>query len=416
MIELRKALESKGAKLDENQVPFIEALEQELKGVLEARSLEMSEAIEARIKELNLPEDLAGQLRTLGEEIEKSGKPEFHMNEFQKRNLRNTIKERHSEIVEAIKERKAIDLFEVRVAEPHYNSNTVSAGTIFGTSDTVALPLIENWKEDESIAFLRMPNNFILEVIRVNQVEKVPATLFKVEEAPKEGDFAIVGEGEEKPLIQYKFVKNAIERFKVAGRIEWSEEFEYDNTRLFNAIVRMLERDIWGYLNSQVYGIIQANATAYTTSASTGAVIAPNATDVAVVLQSLIDCNGYKADTVALNCGDVVKLMLLKNKDGSYMLNPLFVDGKLNGMTVYSTSEIPQGKILVLDSSIYTLEHDRVKIRVGQYGTQFIENEYTLICELFGLLDVAQIDLVASYYGDIDTISADLETVEVVEP
>lgn len=413
MIKLRKALEERGAKLDENQVPFIEALEQELESTLKARSLEMTEAVENKIKELNLPEDLAGQLRTLGEEIEKNGKPELHMNEFQKRNLRNTIKERHSEIVEAIKDRKALDLFELRVATPHYNSNsTLSAGTVFGTSDSVDLPLLENWKEDESIAFLRMPNNFILEVIRVNQVEKVPATLFKVEEAPKEGDYAIVGEGEEKPLIQYKFVKNAIERFKAAGRIEWSEEFEYDNTRLFNAIVRMLERDIWGFVNSQVYGIIQANATAYTTSASTGKVIAPNATDVAVVLQGLIDCNGYNADTVAMNCGDIVNLMLIKAENGSYMLNPLFANGQINGMNVYSTSEVPAGKILVLDSSIYELEHDRVKIRVGQYGNQFIENEYTLICEMFGLLDVAQIDLVASYYGDIDTISADLE----VEP
>lgn len=413
MIKLRKALEERGAKLDENQVPFIEALEQELESTLKARSLEMNEAVENKIKELNLPEDLAGQLRTLGEEIEKNGKPELHMNEFQKRNLRNTIKERHSEIVEAIKDRKALDLFELRVAAPHFNSNTtVSAGTNFGTQVAPALPLVENWKDDESIAFLRMPNNFILEVIRVNQVEKVPATLFKVEQASKEGDYAIVAEGAAKPLIQYKFVKNAIERFKAAGRIEWSEEFEYDNTRLFNAIVKMLERDIWGFVNSHVYSIMQANATAYTTSASTDTVIAPNATDVAVVLQGLIDCNGYTADTVAMNCGDVVNLMLLKAENGSYMLNPLFADGKINGMNVYSTSEVAKGKILVLDSSIYTLEHDRVKIRVGQYGNQFIENEYTLICEMFGLLDVAQIDLVASYYGDIDTIGADLE----VEP
>ena len=122
------------------------------------------------------------------------------------------------------------------------------------------------------------------------------------------------------------------------------QEFEYDNTRLFNAIVRMLERDIWGFVNSQVYGIIQANATAYTTSASTGTVIAPNATDVAVVLQGLIDCNGYKADTVAMNCGDIVNLMLLKAENGSYMLNPLFADGKINGMNVYSTSEVPAGR------------------------------------------------------------------------
>src|SRR5690554_4447971 len=110
MIKLRKALEERGAKLDENQVLFIEALEQELESTLKARSKEMTEAVENKIKELNLPEDLAGQLRTLGEEIEKNGKPEFHMNEFQKRNLRNTIKERHSEIAEAIKERKALDL------------------------------------------------------------------------------------------------------------------------------------------------------------------------------------------------------------------------------------------------------------------------------------------------------------------
>lgn len=410
MLNLKEALEKRGAKLDETQVPFITALEDELKGTLEKRSKEMSDAIEKKIKDLNLPEDIAGELRTLGEKIDKAGKPEMRMTEVQKRNLRNVIKERHSEIVDAIKGGKNLDLFQIRAAAIHSNSNdTISAGTVFGTADEISADLIENVAESDSIAFIRMPNNFILEVITTQRVDRVPAILYKVEQAPKEGDFAIVAESETKPLIQYKFVKNAIERFKIAGRIEWTEEYEGDNIRLFNAIVRMLERDVWASLNSIVYSIIQANATAYSSSAQSGTVNLPNATDVAVVLQSLIDCNGYNADAVALNCGDVVNLMLMKDDKGNYITNPLFVNGQLNGMTVYSTAEVPQGNILVFDSSIYRIEHSNVIMRVGQYRDQFIDNEYTLICEMFGLLDVAQIDLVASYYGSIATISADLE-------
>ena len=102
----------------------------------------------------------------------------------------------------------------------------------------------DNVQFDNDIAYIRVPENFILNVIRNRQVAKVPEQIVKTSETTKEGAATLVAEGAVKPLIQYKFVRETFERSKYAGRVEWTEEFEMDYTRLLDAIIDMLERDV----------------------------------------------------------------------------------------------------------------------------------------------------------------------------
>lgn len=413
-INLKEALEKRGAKIDENQEKFINSLNEELNSFVENRSKSLSEEFDKKIKELEIPKDLSNEIREIAEKIEKQSSPKVTFSEIQKRNLSNVIKERREEIIDAIKSKKPLDLFEIRAAATHLDTNTTSLGTVLmpdgTTGATVSIPTIENYGENDVISEIRTPQNFIFNLISNRVVSKndIKQTVFKYEQAPTEGDVAVVAEAGEKPLIQYKFVKNAISRQKYAGRIEWSEEFEMDNEMLFNAIMRMIERDVMMALNDGLYGIITANATAYTTSSSSASVVAPNSTDVAVVLQGLIDAQNYNADTVVVNPQTLTSLLLIKKSDGEYIVNPAFQNGKLNGMNLISSSTVGAGDILVLDSSIYKEVHTNVIMRVGNYNAQFIHNEFTLVAEVFSLIDVAQIDLVASYYGAIATIEADL--------
>lgn len=409
-INLRGALEQNGAKLDDSQLKFIVALETEMRSALSKQNDALSEIITKKLDEApNIGEELREELRSLATKldlVEKSSIPKLSDN--QKSQLRSYVKENHDEICKAIREGKEMDLRslfigEVRAAAPHLNSNgTVTLGV------GVSAPTVENYDESNLLATIRYPEQFILGKIRNLQVAKVLNTRFKYEQAPVEGAVAVVAEAGEKPLIQYKWVKNALSRKKYAGRIEWSEEFEMDNDRLFMAIVQMIEKDVIRAWHNGIITDITANAVAYTTSPQSGTVPVPNAGDVAVVLQGLISAQNYSANLVLVNPATLVTLMLTKKTDGEYISTPFFKDGLLNGMEVIGNNVIPAGTIVVLDSGIYSENHTGVINRIGTYNDQFITNEKTMVSELFSMLEVAQIDLVASRKGTIATIIADI--------
>ena len=411
-INLRGALEQNGAKLDDSQLKFIGALETEMRSALSKQNDALSEIITKKLDEApNIGDELREELRSLATKldlVEKNSTPKLSDN--QKSQLRSYVKENHDEICKAIREGKEMDLRslfigEVRAAAPHLNSNgTVTLGV------GVSAPTVENYDESNLLATIRYPEQFILGKIRNLQVNKVVNTRFKYEQAPVEGAVAVVAEAGEKPLIQYKWVKNALSRKKYAGRIEWSEEFEMDNDRLFMAIVQMIEKDVIRAWHNGIITDITANAVAYTTSPQSGTVPVPNAGDVAVVLQGLISAQNYSANLVLVNPATLVTLMLTKKTDGEYISTPFFKDGLLNGMEVIGNNVIPAGTIVVLDSGIYSENHTGVINRIGTYNDQFITNEKTMVSELFSMLEVAQIDLVASRKGTIATISADIKT------
>lgn len=403
-VDLKNSLNQRGAKISADQELFLDSLTEEINSVLEERQSAIGEIVNSRLAEMELSDEIASQVRELSEKIAKNSTPEFRMSDTQKRALMNVLTERKSEIVEAIRTGRDLDLFEIRVAAPHQNNNgTVSLGV------GVTYPTVENFDESSVFATIRTPENFIFELILNRQSSNIVKTRIKTEQAPKEGSVAVVSEANAKPLVQYKWVKNAIERKKYAGRIEWTEEFEMDNGALFTAIVKMIQRDVVSALNNGIYNDIITNATAYTSSPQTGNIVLPNLADVATVLQGLINSQNYNADVVAINPTQLVDLLLTKKADGEYLFPKSAISDLWAGMKIVTSSTVSAGYMLVFDSSIYTEEHTGIIVRVGQYNDQFIKNSYTLIAEQFSLLDVAKIDLVASYYGAIATISADIK-------
>ena len=414
-LNLRDALEKNGAKLDETQIAFVNGLSEAIRQALDSNTATISQTIEQKMTEVKatLPEDVAEEIRSLGEKMKKieERSPVTKLNESQKRSLKAKVKEHHQDIVDAIRGRKNFDLGElvidaVRAIEPHYNDNgTVSLGS------GVYLPTVENFKESDIIATIRYPKNFIFDVVRNSQVAKVPKVLNKKEQTAKEGDVAIVSEHGTKPLIQYKWVINAINRNKIAGRVEWSEEFEIDNERLFQMIVQMIENDVIREWNEVTLAAIIANATAYTSPTDyTGQVNGPNADDVAVVLTTLINSNEYNADTLVMNPIDVSKLLLLKDKVGQKLETLLLSSGNPLGLKLIASNKVAVGNMLVLDSTTYREQHTGISLRVGQYANQLITNEWTLIAEMYTLLETAALDKPATRYGAIATIAADIET------
>ena len=412
-LNLKMALEKNGAVLDEKQTTFVDGLQNAISEAFETNNKDVSKVIEERLAsiEFKMPEQTVEDIRMLGERFKKleDNNPNNRLNDLQKMTLKHRVKEDHKLIVDAIKNKKehvlgSIILDTLKMAAlPHQNAN----GTIALGSGVVA-PLVENTSTSDIIAMVRKPENFVFDVIRNNQVAKVPNTLFKLEQGAVEEKPAVVAEGGEKPLVQYKWVKNAISRKKIAGRIEWSEEFEIDNERLFAAIVQMIERDVLQEWNDVTLAAIVANATAYGTTSFNGTIVNPNVDDVAVVLMTLINSADYNANTIVMNPFDLATLMLTKDSIGRRIESMILGTNEF-GINVIASTKVAAGNILIFDSTTYNEMHTALDVRVGQYASQFITNMWTLIAEMYTLLDTAAIDKVGTYYGSIATIIAALE-------
>lgn len=411
---LREALTKQGAELDEKQVKFVEAFEVAMRAQAEnaetMHSEKISEALRSALGEM--PKDEAGkvvsiveQIRTISETLEKYEKRSVKsLDQFAKFQLRKMIETNKESIVNAIRSGQEFELtFEAkRVAAPQLNTNT------FTDAGTFIMPDVENYGMDNDIAKIIYPKNFILNVVRNNQVAKVPEQMIKIEQETTEGAVGVVAEGGTKPLVQYQFVRSTTDRVKYAGRIEWSEEFEMDNDRLFIEILSMFEDDVIRAWQAGLLSTMETNAVAYTTSSLDGTLVNPDNGIAAIAAASVIDGMNYNADTVVMNPADIVATMFTQDADGNWRLVPYLIDSKINGMNLIGANQIDQGFALIGDSSTYRELHSAFILRFGHYNDQFITNEKTAIGEVFSLLYIAQLDLPSWMYIDLDAVKASL--------
>lgn len=414
---LREALTKQGAALDEKQVAFVDAfstaLDERLSHEATTHSEAMVEALRSALGEIpknekGEVETIAMQIRTIAETLDKLEKRTVKQLDVKtKFQLRKMLDDNKEKIVEAIRSGHNFELeFDaVRVAATQLNTNTMTdAGTFI-------MPDVENFVVDNEIAKIRYPENFILTVIRNAQVAKVPLTRIKVEQEPVQGAVAVVAEGGTKPLVQFQFVRTTTTRQKYAARLEWSEEFEMDNERLFAAILAMFEEEVIREWQDGLLAQMITNATAYVSSALDGTLVNPDNGIAAIAAASVISGLNYNPDTVVMHPSDVVALMFTQDVDGNWRLVPYLQNGTINGMRLVSTNKMTQGDALIGDSSTYKEEHSSFMLRFGTYNDQFITNEKTAVGEVFSLLSIAAIDEVSWMYIDLDAVKASLTEV-----
>lgn len=360
------------------------------------------EEIEKALQPLKDAQDTIKEDLSVMKESLKGGVTEIIKNQ-----MYNVIKENHAKIVEAVKEKKDFPEFAFKVAAMHMTNN----GTVSNVSG-LNFPG-STFEVDNDIFMIKVPENFILRVIRNSQRAKVPQTVIKTQQVPSEGAVAVVAEGAVKPLLQYKFQRTSTSRKKYAGRIEWTEEFEMDFEALLDAIVDMFERDVITAWQDDLIKIITTNATAYVSSSLDDTLVSPDNGLAIVAAAQQVKALGYTPNFVLMNPVDIDAAVYTQDADGNFQLKP-YIDASGNriaGITVIPSLKIDEGTALVGDFSIYKEIHSAFIMRRGQYGDQFIENEYTLVGEVFSVLNAAP----ASYTGVINinlaTVKAALKKV-----
>lgn len=416
---LREALTKQGATLDDTQISFVSAFESALSERFALEEKYTSEMFGDALREAlgELPKDeegkvltIADQIREIASNLDKIEKRTTNaLNGKEKFQLRKMIKEQHEQIVESMRSGGGFSIgfnaMSARAADVHTNTNT------YTDAGTFIMPDVENFSTDDEIAKIRYPENFILTIFRNRQVSKVPQQVIKKEQEPVEGAVAVVAEGGTKPLVQYQFVRTTTSREKYAGRIEWTEEFEMDNERLYTEIVNMFESDTIRTWQDGLLAQMIANAVAYTTSALDGTLPRPDNGIACIAAASVIDAMNYNADTVAMHPSDVIATMFTQDADGNWRLIPYMQNGTINGMRLIQSNKITEGDALIGDSSTYKEEHSSFILRFGMYNDQFIKNEKSAIGEVFSLLWIAQRDLPSWMYIDLDAVKLSLTEV-----
>lgn len=347
-------------------------------------------------------ESLAGIVRNLADQVQKiEDRSKRGLSASDKYNLRKKLEEKADEIKAA---RNTNNAWAIEFRASRAVSALMTSATVLTGSD--AFPNM-NTVDSLDVVVIQYPKNFIIDAIGGRQVSNVPQTVkWKEQKAESDGVPAAVGEGTKKPLTDKSFEWKYSQRTKYAGRIEFTMELELDMEQLLLQIVDMFEQQVIRAWNAGVQAAIVAWAPAYTATGLDGFFKAPGTAQVIEAGKLHVSDANYIADMVMINPVDAAKAMIHQNTDGDIVYIPEAV--AFGGLTPFITNNITAGTIIVGTSNIVKEQHSNFIVRRGVYGDQFIENEETIVGEVFSNLSLPTISKNSWVKLDIATVTSAL--------
>jgi len=346
--------------------------------------------------------DIIRALAQKVDDVEKRAKRGFSNEEKYK--LRSLLEEKKDEIQRA---RKGGAPWEIEFKAKRAASAMMQTSTILTGASAVNTV---NLFDDMEVAVFRYPANFIIDVIGGAQVSKVPQTWqWKEETTAGVGVPTVVSEGAAKPLTDKKFVWKYATRKKFAGRVEMTEEVEIDFEQLVIDVVAMFERDVIIVWQDSVLTDILAWVPTYTSSALDGTIVNPTVYSCIGALKLAVQVLSYEPDVVFLNPGDAAEAVYLQDNNGNQLFIPS--DLQFGGLRPIISNRVTAGTLVVGDSKLIQEKHSNFILRKGVYGDQFIENESTIVGEVFSILKLSTEYANGWVQGSIATIKAALQKV-----
>ncbi len=381
-----------------------EAIETALSEETTKRNASFAE-IENKLGTLEEGKTFSGIIRELAGMVDNiEAKAKRGLSNSDKYNLKKKLEEKKEEIQRARQGGNPwqIEFRAKRAASALMTTSTVVTGAQAVNNDNVF--------DDLEIAVIQYPKNFIIDAINSRQVAKVPQTIRRKEEGTAgKGVPAVTSEGVAKPLVDKTFTWVYDTRKKYAGRIEMTEEMEIDFEQLVMQIITMFEDDVLRAWNNGVLADVIAYASSYTTTSLDGTIADPDIYSVIGAGIAHVQNNEFEPDVIAMNPADVWAMNLTQDKDGNYKYNPL--GSNFAGLQPFITNKIEAGKMLIGTKRTIKEQHGSFIVRKGVYGDQFIENESTIVGEVFSILSMPTISKPSWLYLDIATVKAALEKV-----
>lgn len=406
--EFMKIVRSKAkAELNEQEVAMFESIGDGIERALQMEQVERKAELDKLTAMLGAVEDgktMADVIRTLASKIDSvEAQSKRNLSAGEKFQLKRALEAKKDEIMQVIRREKAtpwgLEFRAKRAASALMQTTTVLTGAAAINTDNVF--------DDLEITVIKYPVNFIGDAINSRQVSVVPESIkWKEQITAGTGAAGVIAEGAEKTLVDYKFSWKYAYRKKYAGRIEFTEETEIDFEQLTLDIIDMFEVDVLRAYNAGLLADIVAWAPAYTSTALDGTLVKPSILNVVNAGKLAVAANNYNADTLIINPADYAGVQNMQNADG----DPIFVpDAALfPGLRVFVTNNITQGTVLVGEGSIVKEQHGAFILRSGTYGNQFIENEKTIVGELYSVIKLPTESKKGWCKLDVDTVLAAL--------
>lgn len=388
---------------------FGEAIDEIMKKDEVERKKDLTD-LENKLGSFDEGKSAAAVIRSIADRVQQiEDKAKRGLSQGDKNTLRRKLEEKKEEIIRARGDKSnagvwALEFKASRAASAMMTTSTVLTGAQAVNSMNVF--------DDMEITVIRYPRNFVMDAISSRQVEKVPNPWrWKEEVVAGDGEPGVINEGAVKTLTDSAFVWKYAARKKYAGRIEFTEEMTIDFEQLFVEIIDMLENKVIRAWNKGVQADIVAWAPAYTSTGLDGYFIAPGVAQVIAAGKQEVSDNNHDADQVWLNSVDAAKAMIHQNTDGTITYIPEAV--AFSGLTPFISNHIPAGTILVGDSNVIREQHGNFILRRGVHGDQFIENEETIVGEVFSVLKLSTEGKKGWVKMDVDTVLTALTKVVV---
>ena len=373
----------------EQDMNFFNAIGDAMEDAMSKGEIERKKQIDdlaALVGSFNEGQSAAAVIRSIADRVQQiEDKAKRGLSDSDKNTLRRKLEEKKDEIIRARSDKSnagvwALEFKASRAASAMMTTSTVLTGAQAVNSMNVF--------DDTEITLIRYPRNFVMDAISATQVSKVPNPWrWKEQLADNDGLPAVTTEGNAKPLTDSLFAWKYADRKKYAGRIEFTEELAIDFEQLLVEIIDMFETKVIREWNKGVQADIVAWAPAYTSTGFDGYFIAPGVAEVIAAGKLHVSNNNYDADQVWLNPVDAAKAMIHQSTAGEITYLPEAI--AFSGLTPFISNFVPAGTILVGQSNIIREQHGSFILRRGMYGNQFIENEETIVGEIFSNLKLS---------------------------
>jgi len=399
------AIVQRGAKspLNEQELAMFGTIGEAVEKAFQEDSVERGKQIEGITAKLGLVEDgktiseivrgLAAQM----DEMEKKAKRGF--TEAEKSSLKLQLEAKKEDILRARENGKPYEIqFKAKRA-----AAMMTTANMFTSMTGVRT---ESHFEDMDITVIQYPKSFVLDVISARQVTRVPSTITKKEQEPVQGDAAVTAEGVTKPLISYQFVQKTYNRKKYAGHIELTEELKMDFEQLLIEVISMFEDQVIRKWHDGVLADIIAYASTYVSTGLDDKIKAPNNYSVIGAGKLHVKAANYDADTICLNPADDAEMYYVQDANGNVQFIP--ATQLYGGLTPIISNSVPVGKMLIGTTRTIREQHGSFIVRTGTINDQLIDNEETMVGEVFSILTLPTLSKPSWLYLDIATVKAAL--------
>ena len=392
----------------QEELTFLGTIGEAIESAFQADTVTRKKELEDAVKQLGTFEDgktAADIIRTLAKSVDDLEKKTMRtLSTDDKFKLRSMLDEKKDEILAA---RKSNKNWEIEFKAKRGASAMMTTANVLTGAVAINNP---NVLDDLEVMVIQYPKNYIVDAIGGRQIAKVPAVLRWKEQTTESTDaLGVVVEGATKVLTDKLFVWKTADRAKYAGRIEFTEELAMDFDQLLLQIIDMFEQQVLRTWNAAIQALLVAYAPAYTTSELDGTFVSPGISQVIQAGKLWVENNNYEPDIVMLSPGNAALARIATNTLGDIVYLPDAI--AFQGLTPFISTVIPAGTVIVGSTATVSEQHSAFMLRRGVYANQFIENEETIVGEVFSITKLPTVSQNSWCELDVATVKTALTVV-----